>query len=220
VSLYSGGARGQPTCTDHPATPSRLGRRLPTRRPRLPKLTTHSKIAAGMAAGKAGFEPAASCSQISSTQPPDDARFGLTCRLAAKTCAGYRRTPPRACVSWLPRRQCTKPGSPAIEPFIAYLVARATWQAEHTRSRRGRRGMARGRASNSSSRPVDPKAHSVCLTAILYENIVASVIYFGNPRLQAVEGDDVGRSTSRTSPNAPQSRSWRRRHSLAAVVDA
>jgi hypothetical protein len=52
--------------------------------------------------GMAGFEPAASCSQISSSRSPDVASRRPMWRLPGEMLAGCRLTSPGGCARWLP----------------------------------------------------------------------------------------------------------------------
>jgi len=58
---------------------------------------THLKMV-----GMAGFEPATSCSQISSAQSPGVAPCRLACRSPGVMLAGRRLTSPVGCARWLP----------------------------------------------------------------------------------------------------------------------
>jgi hypothetical protein len=68
--------------------------------------------------GMAGFEPAASCSQISSAQSPDVAPRRLTWRSPGVTVAGRRSASPDDCARWLP---LWLPPSAAQEPGSSLL---------------------------------------------------------------------------------------------------
>jgi hypothetical protein len=82
VSLYNGANEHS-----HRAAWPGMRRQLPTSRACLQELTTHSRNRVGMA----GFEPAASCSQISLAQALVVAGHRLISHLAAKTLSECRR---------------------------------------------------------------------------------------------------------------------------------
>src|SRR5215472_9450055 len=82
----------------HRATPAGIRPHLPTLQACFPEPITHSKEAVGMA----GFEPAASCSQINPAASPEIARDRPTWRLAGKTLARRRPMRPGDCARWLP----------------------------------------------------------------------------------------------------------------------
>jgi hypothetical protein len=98
VSLCNRGAKGQPTCTDiqprRPASGDGCRRAAAC----LQRLTTHSKNRVGMA----GFEPAASCSQISSIRTLDVARCSPTWRQPAVMLARRSLKSIHVCAHWLP----------------------------------------------------------------------------------------------------------------------
>ena len=96
VSLYNRGAKGQPNCTaTQPRRPASGNRRRRVA-PCLQRLTTHSKNRVGMA----GFEPAASCSQISFIRSPDVVWCRPVWRSPEAMHAARRLTWPSVCARW------------------------------------------------------------------------------------------------------------------------
>jgi hypothetical protein len=82
----------------HPATLAGIRRQIPTSGPCLQRLKTHSKNRVGMA----GFEPPASCSQISPVRTLDVAGRCPMWRQPAGMVARRSLTPLRVRAHWLP----------------------------------------------------------------------------------------------------------------------